>query len=154
MQPLLKRLGLAGAPDWKGEFEILAVRKGMAASAIAEIDRLSRTGGLSTQDAEELRQAYAEHAANLDESLQALNLRDEDLRRERLRSVRRHLLQVQKSVVRERQYEGEISEDSARDLLAELDAQVHTLDETPEIVLTAEPTLHQIPEPNVDRAHQ
>ena len=44
-------------------------------------------------------------------------------------TVKRHLLQIEKSVVRQRYTDGAISEESMRRLLAELDEQIHSLDE-------------------------
>lgn len=129
MKPLVVRLGLIDTADWREEFETLAVRKGMAAAAIAEVERMSLSGGLAPEAADELRRAYTEQIEGLDDALRAMRLQDEDLSREQMRAVKRRLLQIEKSVVRQRYTDGAISEEPMRRLLAELDEQMHALDE-------------------------
>jgi CPA1 family monovalent cation:H+ antiporter len=133
MRPLLNRLGVVRATRWQEEFETIGVRKGMAAAVMAEVERLATEGDLSPEEATELRRAYAARIAALDEDLRDLHLRDEDLRREHLRSVRRRLLQLEKSVVQQRYLEGAISEEPMRELLAELDTQIHALSDAEEV---------------------
>lgn len=146
MQSLLRRLGLvqarAGAQD---ELETIGVRKAMSAAALSEVDRLTQIGQLSADMAAELRHGYQNQINNLDTALQDLHLQAEDLRREHLRSVKRRLLQVKKSVVRQRYNEGAVSEDSMRGLLTELDAQIHALDEAQEISLDPETPIEVYP---------
>ena len=129
MKPLLSKLGLIRSKDWQEEFETIAVRKGMAATAIAEIGRMATAGGLAPEEAEEMRRVYSEQINRQDEALRSMHLRDEDLRHEQLRSLKRKLLQLEKMVVRQRYSDGAISEEPMRRLLAELDEQMHALDE-------------------------
>jgi len=138
MRPLLKRLGIINKTGWQEEFEVLRVRKGMTAAAMSEVDRLANLGDLSPDEATRFQQAYATQIDALDEGLRDLHLRDEDLHREQLRSVRRRLLQIEKSVVQQRYQEGAISEEPMRQLLNELDAQLHDLDEAEAVQISPE----------------
>ena len=47
IEPLLARLGLISGHTWQEEYGELAVRKGMAAAAMLEVERMLKTGGLS-----------------------------------------------------------------------------------------------------------
>jgi CPA1 family monovalent cation:H+ antiporter len=129
MKPLVVRLGLVDTANWREEFETIAVRKGMASAAVAELERMSRSGGLAPEEADELRRAYSTQIELLDSALRALHLQDEDLRREQMRAIKRRLLQIEKGVVHQRYTDGAIAEEPMRRLLAELDEQIHALDE-------------------------
>ncbi len=72
--------------------------------------------------------------------MQAMHLEAVDLRREQMRAVRRKLLQLEKTVVRQRHREGAVSEASMRTLLNELDYQIHTLDEAIDVAPQLEET--------------
>jgi hypothetical protein len=101
----------------------------MAAAALNEVERMSRAGGLSAVGTEALRAEYAGEIEALDESLRDLRLRDEDLREAQERSIKRHLLQVQKNTVQQRNLDGTISNEPMRRLLGELDEEMHLLEE-------------------------
>ena len=68
-------------------------------------------------------------SSQLDDLLQDLRLRDEDLTQSQNRSIRRRLLQLEKAVVRQRNLDGAISDEPMRSLLSEIDEQLHTLDD-------------------------
>jgi CPA1 family monovalent cation:H+ antiporter len=129
METLLRRLGLIDRREQQDEYETIAARKGMATAALIEIDRMSRTGGLSAAGAETLRAQYDSRIENLDESLRDLRLRDEDLRNAQERSIKRHLVQIEKNAVRQRNLDGTISDEPMRKLLAELDEELHALED-------------------------
>jgi CPA1 family monovalent cation:H+ antiporter len=129
MKPLLVRLGLVGQTEWQEEYEVISASKGMAAAAITEIERMERTGGLSPKTAKALKKHYSGRVDDMNEQLAALQLKDEDLRREQLRAIKRRLLQIEKSVVRQRHLDGLISEEPMRRMLAELDEELQALDE-------------------------
>jgi CPA1 family monovalent cation:H+ antiporter len=135
MKPLLQRLGLITKEGWREDYEMLAARKAMAGAAVAEIERISASSGLSPASADELRAAYAEYIGELDNDLQSMQLRDEDLRRQYMRQFKRHLLQIEKSVVQARFTDGAISEEPMRRIITELDAQIRALDEGEDTVL-------------------
>jgi len=129
MEPLLKRLGVIDRRERQDEYETIATRKAMATAALDEIDKMSKAGGLSAAGAAQLHTRYSAHIDSLDESLRELRLQDEDLRQAQEKSIRRHLLQVEKNAVQQRNLDGAISEEPTRRLLAELDEQLHSLDE-------------------------
>jgi CPA1 family monovalent cation:H+ antiporter len=129
MEPLLRRLGLIDRREQRDEYETIAARKAMAAAALNEVERMSRAGGLSAVGTEALRAEYAGEIEALDESLRDLRLRDEDLREAQERSIKRHLLQVQKNTVQQRNLDGTISNEPMRRLLGELDEEMHLLEE-------------------------
>jgi CPA1 family monovalent cation:H+ antiporter len=129
MEPLLKRLGVIDRRERQDEYETIAARKAMATAALNEIDKMSKSGGLSAAGATDLRTRYNTHIETLDESLRELRLQDEDLRQAQEKSIRRHLLQVEKNAVQQRNLDGAISDEPMRRLLAELDEELHTLDE-------------------------
>jgi len=129
IDPLLKRLGLIDRRERHEEYETIAARKAMAAAALNEIEKMSKTGGLSTAGAAELRTRYSAQIESLDESLRELRLQDEDVRQTQERSTRRHLLQIEKNAVRQRNLDGAISDEPMRRLLAELDEELHALEE-------------------------
>jgi CPA1 family monovalent cation:H+ antiporter len=132
MKPLLRRLGLIQTHGRQEEYETISVRKGMVAAAMSEVERMGKAGGLAPEEALELLRAHEAQLAALDGSLRALQLRDEDLTREHLRVVKRRLLQIEKSVVRQRFTDGTISEEPMRRLLGELDEQLHAIDQEDE----------------------
>ncbi|MFL5735450.1 MAG: Na+/H+ antiporter [Chloroflexia bacterium] len=150
MKPLLRRLGLVQSHERQEEYETISVRKGMVSAAIAEIERMGRAGGLAKDDAEELRRAYEARLALLDQELGALQLGDEDLKREQLRAVRRRLLQIEKAVVGQRFVDGAISEESMRRLQSELDEELHNLDQAEEPDLESEAPSPRTPAPEQD----
>jgi monovalent cation:H+ antiporter, CPA1 family len=129
MEPLLKRLGVIDKHERQDEYESIAARKAMAAAALDEIDKMSKAGGLSAAGAAQIRAHYTAQVDALDENLRELRLQDEDLRQAQEKSIRRHLLQVEKNAVQQRNLDGAISEEPTRRLLAELDEQLHALDE-------------------------
>lgn len=129
MEPLLRRLGLIHRQDRQDELEMLAARRALAAAAVGEIDRMTRVGGLSSAMAAELRQVYSGEIEAADASLGELRLRDEELSQAQERTVKRHLLQLQKSVVRQRHVDGTISDEPMRRILSDLDDQIHALDD-------------------------
>ena len=135
MKPVMQRLGLISKEGWRDEYETLAARKAMAAAAIAEIERISASSGLSPASAKELREAYTEYVNDLDAGLHSMQLRDEDLHRQYVRQFKRHLLQIEKSVVQARFTDGAISEEPMRRITSELDAQIRALDEGEEVAL-------------------
>ena len=139
IEPLLARLGLISRHTWQEEYGELAVRKGMAAAAMAEVERMVKTGGLSPDAANQLKESYQSHIESLDRDLNDLNLRDEDLRREHMRAVKRHLLQIEKGVVRQRNLDGVIAEETMRQLIGELDSQLLALDQGEDVAIPAEP---------------
>lgn len=128
VEPLLRRLGLIRASDWQQEYETIRVRRGMAVAALSEIEKWSRSGSLSPDVAEELRQNYSEELGSLDQSLRDLHFRDEDLRHSQLRAARRRLVQLEKTIVQQRYLDGTISEEARRRLIEELDSQMYNLE--------------------------
>ena len=129
VEPLLKRLGLIGRQATQDEYEIISARKGMLSAAIQEIDKLERTGGILGDAARRLKEEYAQRIEQLDDSLRDLRLLDEDLSLSQSRALRRRLLQLQKGIVRQRNLDGSISDEPMRHLLAELDEELHALDD-------------------------
>ena len=129
MEPILKRLGLIHDRARQEELELLTARRALAAAAVAEIDRMTRIGGLSRSMAAELHETYSGEIEAADISLGELQLRDEELSQAQERIVKRHLLQLQKSVVRQRNTDGTISEEPMRRILSDLDDQLHALDD-------------------------
>ncbi|MEO8286730.1 MAG: Na+/H+ antiporter [Chloroflexota bacterium] len=129
MEPLLSKLGLIDRRDQQDEYETLSTRKGMVAAALNEIERMSKVGALTPRMAAELKGQYTGELNEVDENLRDLHLRDEDLSRAHERRVKRRLLLIVKNVVRQRNLDGAISEEPMRKLLAELDEEMHTLDE-------------------------
>ena len=128
MEPLLLKLGLISTSETPQEYQIMKVRRAMAAAALAEIDRMSRSGGLPPDLTVELRKSYVSQLGQLDEDMESLHLHDEDLRREQLKAALRRILQVEKSTVRQRHLDGTISEDSMQDLLGEINSELYDLD--------------------------
>ncbi len=129
IEPLLRRLNLIGRQATQDEYEILAARKGMLLAAINEIERMGRAGGISQDAMQRLKDEYNDRLSELDTALEDLHLADEDLSESQIRSIRRRLLQLQKSIVRQRNLEGAISEEPMRRIMAELDHQLHSLNE-------------------------
>ncbi|HEY0069208.1 MAG TPA: Na+/H+ antiporter [Chloroflexia bacterium] len=135
MGPLLKRLGISEVPGWRDEYEMLNARRAMSQAALREIERIGREGVITPDVQERLRDAYQGQLVALDRSLRELQLGKEDVLRENLRSIRRRILQVEKVAVGTLNREGALSEDSMRDLLSEIDAELHDLDEGAAVLL-------------------
>jgi monovalent cation:H+ antiporter, CPA1 family len=129
MEFVLRKLGLLNRQDRQDELETLSTRRALAAAALAEVDRMTSVGGLSSVMATELRQTYSTELEAMDTALGELRLKDDDLSLAQQRAVKRHLLQLQKSLVRQRYLDGTISEEPMREMLADLDEQLHVLDD-------------------------
>jgi hypothetical protein len=81
--------------------------------------------------------------------LESSQLSDLDLREQRLRSARRHLLTVERSTVRNLLTEGAISDESGRELVTEIDARLAGLE------VAAEPDgSAPAPPPNAPRVRE
>jgi CPA1 family monovalent cation:H+ antiporter len=130
IEPLLKRLGLIGRQAAQDEYEIISARKAMLSAAMQEIDKMGRTGGITQDGAQHLKTEYIARIDQLDDALRDLRLLDEDLSLSQSRAIKRRLLQLQKGVVRQRNLDGAISEEPMRQLLAELDEELHELDDS------------------------
>jgi CPA1 family monovalent cation:H+ antiporter len=130
IEPLLKRLGLIGRQAAQDEYEIISARKAMLSAAMQEIDKMGRTGGITHDGAQHLKTEYSARIDQLDDALRDLRLLDEDLSLSQSRAIKRRLLQLQKGVVRQRNLDGAISEEPMRQLLAELDEELHELEDT------------------------
>jgi CPA1 family monovalent cation:H+ antiporter len=129
MGPLLDRLGLITKKSAQEEYELLAARKSMALAAMQEIDRIARSGGLPPDTSSRLKDSYNERMVDLDDRLQDLRLRDEDLTQSQNRAIKRRLLQLEKSILRQRNIDGAISDEPMRSLLSEIDEQLRSLDD-------------------------
>jgi CPA1 family monovalent cation:H+ antiporter len=130
VEPLLKRLGLIGRRATQVEYETLAARRGMLTAAMREIDHMVHAGGISQEAARQLQEEYSDRLLELENSLSELRIADEDLTQSQSRAIKRRLLQLQKSVLRQRNLDGAISDEPMRHILAELDHQLHLLDDT------------------------
>lgn len=139
MGKLLEKLGISRVQEWRSEFEELGVRRAMILAALEEIDAMSATGAYAPQAMEKLREAYAVRIADVEAALRDLHLREEDLARENLRSAHRRIIQTEKTVVHSRYREGVLSEETMRNLLSDLDAQLHALDEGSDASVAGEP---------------
>lgn len=139
MGKLMETLGISRVQEWRAEFEELGVRRAMVLAALDEIDTLSATGAYAPQAMEKLREAYAIQIADVEAALRDLHLREEDLARENLRSAHRRIIQVEKTVVHSRYRDGMLSEETMRNLLSDLDAQLHALDEGRDVSVAGEP---------------
>ena len=82
MEPLLRRLGVITPGHRHEQYQAIRARRSMAVAALAEIDRISLPGGLSSDVLGDLRHKYAEELEGLDKELQDIQVRDEDLRRD------------------------------------------------------------------------
>lgn len=145
IEPLLKRLKLISGPENHEEYESIRVRRGMAIAALNEIEKLSRSGGISADIAEELRGTYAQELSRLDDSLRNMDIQDKGLRQQQLRTARRRLLQLEKSVVQQRYRDGTISEDVRRSLVENLDSHLYNLEGDIEAI-----EKHNVPELHMD----
>ncbi|HEX2987173.1 MAG TPA: Na+/H+ antiporter [Chloroflexota bacterium] len=128
MGPLLRRLGMTDTSERQEQYEVLAARRGMALAAISQIGKLEASGSLGSDVAEGLRHVYSSQAEDLGESLRALRLRDEDIREQYVRAIRRRVIQSQKTYVQQRYLEGTLSEEGMRSITVDLDAELHELD--------------------------
>jgi CPA1 family monovalent cation:H+ antiporter len=135
MKPLLRRLGLVRDRGALAEYEATQAQLRMARAALNALEAQSRRGGVGPQAAGELRVEYQAREEALQGRLSQLNIAHTALGDQALVAQRRALLQVEKSVLRDLYAQGEIGEDTLRELTGALDLRLHELDDerTPDL---------------------
>jgi CPA1 family monovalent cation:H+ antiporter len=129
MKPLLRRLGLVRDGGALAEYEATQAQLRTARAALNALEAQSRRGGVGSEAAGELRAEYQAREAALQGRLSQLNIAHTTLRDQAQMAQRRALLQVEKSVLRDLYAQGEISEDTLRELTGALDLRLHELDD-------------------------
>ncbi len=132
MKPLLRRLGLVRDTGALAEYEATQAQLRTVRAALNALEAQSRRGGVGPEAASELRAEYQAREVTLRERLSQLDIVHTTLRDRALVGQRRGLLQVEKSVLRDLHAQGEIGEDTLRELTGALDLRLRDLDDETE----------------------
>jgi CPA1 family monovalent cation:H+ antiporter len=131
MSPLLRLLGIVRGRERRLAYELARGRVRMARSALAELDRVARTGAA---DADILDSIHAEYDAQLhaaSEEIHGVHLKRDEILREEQRAIRRQLILVEKRELIEALHAGLITSDVYAQLLADADARLLAADSEP-----------------------
>ena len=124
MGPLLKRLGLTGERVDRQDYERDRIALRAKSAALVSLDELVKSGIVQAEVAAELREEYAQAAAEAEQRIKNLHLQAAELRAEERVAARRHLLIVEKDAVLSAYRQGHLSQEALDALLSDLDARL------------------------------
>jgi monovalent cation:H+ antiporter, CPA1 family len=127
--PLVTRLGVGKAAT-SHEYERLIAQLSAIEAAHREIRRLSASNVLHKYLAERLEDEYQQRIYTLHAYLDEIYHQEPLLAQRREQDVRLHLLRIERETVQSAAVQGQISEDTLRDVLAEIDRSLlqHEMD--------------------------
>lgn len=128
MPALLRRLGLVGVREERGEYEVQRGRARAAHAVIKELDRIRLEGGVRADILRDLRAEYVGQAEDAETKIQGLQLRAAELLEEERDAARRHVLLVEKDAILAAHAKGLIGQEAMETLLADVDARLFRLE--------------------------
>lgn len=129
MNKLLRLAGLAR--DRSGQLRLDEIRGRLRSIQAANrfLDHQRETGTIDDEAYETMRVELEEEIRELERQRGETKDIEEQVRREEMLELRRHLLLVRKSALRDALGDGQISEKAARKLIGQIDEQLHRLQE-------------------------
>ena len=131
LQPLLQRLGLIRNDTAGRAYEGIQARLRATRTAGRALEDQVRAGSLTPRIADHLRAEYTAREAALLAQLEAIHINDAVLFDGQLRAGHRQLLTVERTTLRGLLTTGAIDDDTWRNLAAEIDQRLATLDAPP-----------------------
>jgi CPA1 family monovalent cation:H+ antiporter len=132
LAPVARALGLGRAGPAERRLEQEQGRLLAARAAQAELERLQRLGLVPSGVFQRLRAAYQGAIARAERQLRDLLFVHADEEAQQVQGVRRRLLTVERSALRDAGNAGILSEETAGELAAEIDRELAELGGTPE----------------------
>ncbi len=127
MEPLLKRLGVAGSDARRRAYTSRRAQLLMARAARSELQRLAANQVLSPRVYKRLDEAYRASSDALAAELETLYQDQAALEAEELRTTREHLLRVQRATLGDLQRQGLVDSDAAQEVAEAIDARLLAL---------------------------
>ncbi|MGH7584084.1 MAG: Na+/H+ antiporter [Gemmatimonadales bacterium] len=128
MGPLLRHLGLIGAPEERRAYQLKQAELRMTQAALSEIERLERHRSATPKVLKELRHEYEERAEDVAAAVEELQAKQQDLVAEEATRARRQVLLAQKDEILADYHRGTLTAEAYSKLLAEIDARLADLD--------------------------
>ncbi|MGD8317871.1 MAG: Na+/H+ antiporter [Myxococcales bacterium] len=132
MPRLLRALGIVGRGDARASYEIARGRLEAARAALSELDRMEQVPLGESNPLAALKEEYEDRIQRTEEEMRDLQPKEEDLRAEEVRWVRRHLVLAERARVVEAFHRGAIGQDAYTRLLADIDARLLRAESEPE----------------------
>lgn len=128
MSTLLRRLGIVSRQEGRAAYELTRGKMHAARAALREIELMSHSHSVDPEILAGLREEYERKISLDSKALAELHLDDRLLRYEESRRVRRHLKAVEQTAMIDAFQRGEFSQAAHESILAEIDAQLLSLD--------------------------
>jgi CPA1 family monovalent cation:H+ antiporter len=133
MKPLLQRLGVVRGRQARMTYQIRRGELHMTQAALAEIGEMERLQVTSPTVLHELREEYEARSREAATAVEALRVKQDDLRAEESVRARRQVLLAEKETVLADFHLGILSAEAERALLASVDARLAGLDTGPQL---------------------
>ena len=127
---LAKKLGLVRKSEELKKYEelkgsILAIK-----AALEDLKKLHQTGTIPASLYGKLKKEYEETLDRSEKELETFHIENEEILKEQLRSLRRHLLFKQKDALKEAFSKGLISSETMTDVMKNIDSELDIMDES------------------------
>jgi CPA1 family monovalent cation:H+ antiporter len=128
MGPLLRRLGIVERHEARQKYHLKRGELRMTQAALAEVERMERLHLAPPAVLKSLREEYEGRVSEATQSVEALQLEQEDLRAEEETRARRHVLLAEKEEVLNDYHRGTLTADAYEQLLGAIDARLSDVD--------------------------
>jgi CPA1 family monovalent cation:H+ antiporter len=132
MKPLLHRLGIVRWRQSRTTYQIKRGELHMTQAGLAEIEKMERLQATSPAVLRELRSEYEARSTEVTAAIEALRVKQDDIRAEEAMRSRRQVLLAEKETVLADFHLGTLSAEAERALLANVDARLEELDSRPQ----------------------
>jgi CPA1 family monovalent cation:H+ antiporter len=124
MSPLLRWLGVVRRDEARVAYERLRARVQAVNAALAELDTMTRQRSAPSDVLQTLRGEYEGRVRNAERDVQDLHVEQDRFRQDELLAARRHLLITEKDSVGAGARRGDLGEEIANALLADIDGKL------------------------------
>ena len=127
ISPLLRKLGLVGISETEREYERLHARLLAARAAYTRLQEQAQRGSLDPAAWQAVEPELRSRIEALQQALHTFTMEHPDLGAKITRSLQREALIIQRATLGDLARTGSISEEVARELIAEIDAEIDAL---------------------------
>ena len=128
MGPLLRRLGIVERHEARQTYHLKRGELRMTQAALSEVERMERLHLAPPAVLRSLRQEYEKRVDEVTESVEALQLEQEDLRAEEESRARRHVLLAEKEELLNDYHRGTLTAEAYEQLMGAVDARLARID--------------------------
>jgi CPA1 family monovalent cation:H+ antiporter len=148
MSPLLRKLGIVHHQQEHTAYELMRGKIQTANAALEEIGYMANINFTNPGVLTDLRIEYEEKIKHESIALNLLLLNKEELHAEEIQLVRHHLLLVEKGAINNAYYDGALSQTIQEKLLADIDAQLLSLESADNYEAPEQRTPNNLPDKN------